>query len=132
MPHMEGPIRWMKLVNDTAVAVDQLGMRQGAVAVYLDVWHQDLPEFLQLRTNNGDDRMKAHDIFPAECYPDLFWRMAKEDLNQIWYLFCPNEIMTIKGYCLEDYYGENKRKPQKRRKSKNKRKNSASPYQKNR
>ena len=101
-----GVIRWMKLVNDTAVAVDQLGMRQGAVAVYLDVWHKDLPEFLQLRTNYGDDRMKAHDIFPAVCYPDLFWRMAKEDLNQSWYLFCPNEIMTIKGYCLEDYYGE--------------------------
>lgn len=96
----------MKLVNDTAVAVDQLGMRQGAVAVYLDVWHKDLPEFLQLRTNNGDDRMKAHDIFPAVCYPDLFWRMAKRDLNQQWHLFCPNEIMTVKGYCLEDYYGE--------------------------
>lgn len=101
-----GVIRWMKLVNDTAVAVDQLGMRQGAVAVYLDVWHKDLPEFLQLRTNNGDDRMKAHDIFPSVCYPDLFWQMAKEDLNKQWYLFCPNEIMTIKEYCLEDYYGE--------------------------
>ena len=60
-----GVIRWIRLVNDTAVAVDQLGMRQGAAAVYLDVWHKDLPEFLQLRTNNGDDRMKAHDIFPA-------------------------------------------------------------------
>ena len=101
-----GVIRWMKLVNDTAVAVDQLGMRQGAVAVYLDVWHKDLPEFLQLRTNNGDDRMKAHDIFPAVCYPDLFWKMAQEDINQPWHLFCPNEIMSIKGYCLEDYYGE--------------------------
>lgn len=101
-----GVIRWMRLVNDTAVAVDQLGMRQGAVAVYLDVWHKDLPEFLQLRTNNGDDRMKAHDIFPAICYPDLFWRMAKEDLNKPWHLFCPHEIMTLKGYCLEDYYGE--------------------------
>lgn len=101
-----GVIRWMKLVNDTAVAVDQLGMRQGAVAVYLDVWHKDLPEFLQLRTNNGDDRMKAHDIFPAVCYPDLFWKMAQEDINQPWHLFCPNEILSIKGYCLEDYYGE--------------------------
>ena len=101
-----GVIRWMKLVNDTAVAVDQLGMRQGAVAVYLDVWHKDLPEFLQLRTNNGDDRMKAHDIFPAICYPDLFWKMAEKDLNQNWTLFCPNEIMRIKGYCLEDCYGE--------------------------
>lgn len=101
-----GVVRWMRLVNDTAVAVDQLGMRQGAVAVYLDAWHKDLPEFLQLRTNNGDDRMKAHDIFPAVCYPDLFWRMAAEDLNQNWYLFCPNEIMRLKGYCLEDCYGE--------------------------
>lgn len=101
-----GVIRWIKLVNDTAVAVDQLGVRQGAVAVYLDVWHKDLPEFLQLRTNNGDDRMKAHDVFPAVCYPDLFWRMAKENINQQWHLFCPNEIMTVKGYCLEDYYGE--------------------------
>ena len=101
-----GVIRWMKLVNDTAVAVDQLGMRQGAVAVYLDVWHKDLPEFLQLRTNNGDDRMKAHDIFPAVCYPDLFWKMAEEDLNKSWHLFCPNEILRVKGYCLEDFYGE--------------------------
>lgn len=101
-----GVIRWMKLVNDTAVAVDQLGVRQGAVAVYLDVWHKDLPEFLQLRTNNGDDRMKAHDIFPAVCYPDLFWKMAEEDSTQPWNMFCPNEVMTVKGYCLEDYYGE--------------------------
>lgn len=101
-----GVVRWMKLVNDTAVAVDQLGMRQGAVAVYLDVWHKDLPEFLQLRLNNGDDRMKAHDIFPAVCYPDLFWRMAKEDLNQSWHLFCPHEVQQVKGYCLEDCYGE--------------------------
>lgn len=101
-----GVIRWMKLVNDTAVAVDQLGMRQGACAVYLDVWHRDLPEFLQLRTNNGDDRMKAHDIFPAVCYPDLFWRMAEESLDLEWHMFCPNEIMSVRGYCLEDYYGE--------------------------
>lgn len=101
-----GVIRWIKLVNDTAVAVDQLGMRQGAAAVYLDAWHKDLPEFLQLRTNNGDDRMKAHDIFPAVCYPDLFWRLAKQDLNSPWYLMCPHEILTVKGYALEDYYGE--------------------------
>ena len=80
-------------------------MRQGAAAVYLDAWHRDLPEFLQLRTNNGDDRMKAHDIFPAVCYPDLFWKMAKENLNQDWYLMCPHEILTVRGYSLEDYYG---------------------------
>ena len=54
-----GVIRWIRVINDTAVAVDQLGMRQGAAAVYLDAWHMDLPEFLQLRTNNGDDRMKG-------------------------------------------------------------------------
>lgn len=101
-----GVIRWIKLVNDTAVAVDQLGMRQGAAAVYLDAWHKDLPEFLQLRTNNGDDRMKAHDIFPAVCWPDLFWKLARTDLNASWYLMCPHEILTVKGYALEDYWGE--------------------------
>ncbi len=101
-----GVIRWIRLVNDTAVAVDQLGVRQGAAAVYLDVWHRDLPEFLQLRINNGDDRMKAHDIFPAVCYPDLFWKMAKEDLEQKWYLMCPHEIFMVKGWRLEDCYGE--------------------------
>ena len=101
-----GIIRWSRPVNDTAVAVDQLGVRSGAVAVYLDVWHRDLPEFLNLRTNNGDDRMKAHDVFPAVCYPDYFWRLAKEDLNAPWYMMCPHEILTIKGYSLEDYWGE--------------------------
>lgn len=101
-----GVIRWIKLVNDTAVAVDQLGMRQGAVAVYLDAWHKDLPEFLQLRTNNGDDRMKAHDVFPAVCYPDLFWKMVKENLDQNWYLLCPHEVLLVKGYSLEDYWGD--------------------------
>ena len=100
-----GVIRWIKLVNDTAVAVDQLGMRQGAVAVYLDAWHKDLPEFLQLRTNNGDDRMKAHDVFPAVCYPDLFWRMVDEDMEQSWYLLDPHEVVAIKGYALEDSWG---------------------------
>ena len=101
-----GVIRWIRLVNDTAVAVDQLGVRSGAAAVYLDAWHRDLLEFLQLRTNNGDERMKAHDIFPAICYPDLFYKLAKENLNAPWYLMCPHEIEQVKGYCLEDFYGE--------------------------
>ena len=101
-----GVIRWIRLVNDTAVAVDQLGMRQGAVAVYLDAWHKDLPEFLQLRTNNGDDRMKAHDVFPAVCYPDLFWKMVEEDMEQSWYLLDPHEVLMVKGYALEDSWGE--------------------------
>lgn len=101
-----GVIRWIRVINDTAVAVDQLGVRAGAVAVYLDVWHRDLPEFLQIRTNNGDDRMKAHDVFPAVCYPDLFWKLASEDLDQDWYLMDPHDILVVKGYSLEDYYGE--------------------------
>ena len=101
-----GVIRWIRVINDTAVAVDQLGVRQGAVAVYLDAWHRDLPEFLQLRTNNGDDRMKAHDVFPAVCYPDLFWKMAEENLDQPWHLMCPHDILVVKGYALEDYFGE--------------------------
>lgn len=100
-----GVIRWIRLANDTAVAVDQLGVRQGAVAVYLDAWHKDLPEFLALRTNNGDDRMKAHDVFPAVCYPDLFWKMAKEQIEGSWYLMCPHDIATAKGYALEDSFG---------------------------
>lgn len=101
-----GVIRWIKLVNDTATAVDQLGVRQGAVAVYLDVWHKDVLQFLQLRTNNGDDRMKAHDVFPALCYPDLFWRLCEESLDHTWYLMDPHEILVKKGYAIEDSYGE--------------------------
>ncbi len=101
-----GVIRWIRVINDTAVAVDQLGMRAGAVAVYLDVWHRDLPEFLQLRTNNGDERMKAHDVFPAVCYPDLFWKMVDEDMGQDWHLMDPHDILVTKGYALEDYFGE--------------------------
>ena len=61
---------------------------------------------MQLRTNNGDDRMKAHDVFPAVCYPDLFWRLATQDLNHEWHLLCPHEVLSVKGYALEDYYGE--------------------------
>ncbi len=101
-----GVVRWIKLANDTAVAVDQLGVRQGSVAVYLDIWHKDIPEFLQLRTNNGDDRMKAHDVFPAVCYPDLFWKMARDNIDGTWYLMCPHEILSVKGYSLEDSFGE--------------------------
>lgn len=101
-----GVIRWIRLANDTAVAVDQLGVRQGAVAVYLDVWHKDLPEFLNLRTNNGDDRLKAHDVFPAVCFPDYFWEQVRDNISGDWHLMCPHEIKTIKGYALEDSYGE--------------------------
>lgn len=101
-----GVIPWIKLFNDTAVAVDQLGIRNGSVAIWLDVWHRDLPEFLQLRTNNGDDRKKAHDIFTGLCYPELFWKLAENDIDANWYMMCPHEIKIAKGYSLEDYYGE--------------------------
>ena len=101
-----GIIPWVKLFNDTAIAVDQLGVRNGSVAIWLDVWHKDLPEFLQVRTNNGDDRKKAHDIFPGLCYPDLFWRLAGNNIDANWYMMCPHEIESIKGYRLEEFYGE--------------------------
>ena len=101
-----GVIPWIKLFNDTAIAVDQLGVRNGSVAIWLDAWHKDIPEFLQIRTNNGDDRKKAHDVFPGLCYPNLFWRLAEEDINANWYMMCPHEIKVVKGYSLEDFYGE--------------------------
>ncbi len=101
-----GVIPWVKLFNDTAIAVDQLGMRTGSVSIWLDAWHKDLPEFLQLKTNNGDDRKKAHDVFPGICYPDLFWKMAENDIEGTWNMMCPHEIKKIKGYELCDFYGE--------------------------
>lgn len=100
-----GIIPWVKLFNDTAVAVDQLGVRNGSVAIWLDAWHKDIPEFLQIRTNNGDDRKKAHDVFPGLCYPDLFWKLAENDIDADWYMMCPHEIKEAKGYSLEDFYG---------------------------
>ena len=101
-----GVIRWIRLANDTAVAVDQLGVRQGAVAVYLDIWHKDVPEFLGLRTNNGDDRMKAHDVFPGVCMPDLFWKNVKDNMEGDWYMFDPHEVQKKYGKAIEDTYGE--------------------------
>lgn len=100
-----GIIPWVKLFNDTAIAVDQLGVRNGSVAIWLDAWHKDIPEFLQIRTNNGDDRKKAHDVFPGLCYPDLFWRLAETNIDANWYMMCPHEIKEVKGYSLEDFYG---------------------------
>ena len=101
-----GVIRWIRLANDTAVAVDQLGVRQGAVACYLDIWHKDIPEFLGLKTNNGDDRMKAHDIFPGVCFPDYFWELSRDDINATWYMFDPHEVEKKYGKALEDTYGD--------------------------
>ncbi|ANE46193.1 ribonucleotide-diphosphate reductase subunit alpha [Paenibacillus swuensis] len=99
-----GVIPWVKNFNNTAVAVDQLGVRSGAVAVYLDVWHKDIFDFLNVKTNNGDDRMKAHDIFPGICIPDLFMRRVKE--RGVWHLFDPHEVRSVMGYAIEDCWGE--------------------------
>lgn len=99
-----GVVPWIKNYNNTAIAVDQLGVRSGAVAVYLDVWHKDILDFLNLKTNNGDDRMKAHDIFPGVCIPDLFMKTVEE--RGTWYLFDPHEVRKVKGYSIEDSWGE--------------------------
>ncbi|MDB5056487.1 MAG: ribonucleoside-diphosphate reductase subunit alpha [Bacilli bacterium] len=99
-----GVIPWIKNYNNTALAVDQLGVRSGAVAIYLDIWHKDIFDFLDLKTNNGDDRMKAHDIFPGVCIPDLFMKTLQE--RRSWYLFDPHEVRKVLGYSIEDSWGE--------------------------
>lgn len=101
-----GVLPWIKQLNNTAVSVDQLGQRQGAIAVYLDVWHKDIFTFLDLKLNNGDDRLRAHDIFTGICLPDIF--MEQVDARGDWHLFDPHEVRTVMGYSLEDYYDETK------------------------
>lgn len=99
-----GVIPWIKNYNNTAVAVDQLGVRSGAIAVYLDVWHKDILGFLDLKLNNGDERMRAHDIFTGVCIPDIFMEavIARDD----WHIFDPHEITKVMGFSLEDCYDE--------------------------
>ncbi|MCM3609904.1 ribonucleoside-diphosphate reductase subunit alpha [Planococcus sp. MERTA32b] len=118
-----GVIPWIRLVNDTAVSVDQLGQRQGAVAVYLDVFHKDIMNgFLDLKTNNGDERRKAHDIFTGVSIPDLFMEKLQEtDENGRsvgeWNTFCPHQVKQVMGWKdtngnalgLEDFYDETDR-----------------------
>ncbi len=99
-----GVIPWIKQLNNTAVSVDQLGQRQGAIAVYLDVWHKDIFPFLDLKLNNGDERMRAHDIFTGVCLPDIFMEAVQE--RKEWHLFDPHEVRTVMGFDLEDYYDE--------------------------
>ncbi|GEL77002.1 ribonucleoside-diphosphate reductase subunit alpha [Tenuibacillus multivorans] len=99
-----GVMPWMKQLNNTAVSVDQLGQRQGAIAVYLDVWHQDIFKFLDAKLNNGDERQRTHDLFTGVCIPDLF--MEKVQAREDWYLFDPHEVRQVMGYSLEDYYDE--------------------------
>src|SRR5690625_1314456 len=101
-----GVVPWIKQLNNTAVSVDQLGTRKGAIAIYLDVWHQDIEAFLDLKLNNGDERMRAHDIFTGVTLPDLF--MEKVEQREDWYLFDPHEVRQVMGYSLEDFYDEEK------------------------
>ncbi|WP_036843042.1 ribonucleoside-diphosphate reductase subunit alpha [Pontibacillus marinus] len=99
-----GVIPWMKQLNNTAVSVDQLGQRQGAIAVYLDIWHLDIFSFLDAKLNNGDERQRTHDIFTGVTLPDLF--MEAVEKREDWYLFDPHEIRQKMGFSLEDYYDE--------------------------
>lgn len=101
-----GVVPWIKQLNNTAVSVDQLGQRKGAVAVYLDIWHRDIEAFLDLRLNNGDQRLRAHDVFTSVCIPDLF--MEAVERRGDWYLFCPHEVKRAKGWYLQDFYDERK------------------------
>ncbi|MBU9723247.1 MULTISPECIES: ribonucleoside-diphosphate reductase subunit alpha [Bacillaceae] len=115
-----GVVPWIKQINNTAVSVDQLGQRQGAIAVYLDVFHKDIMNgFLDLKTNNGDERRKAHDIFTGVAIPDLFMKQLEEvDENGKsigeWHTFCPHQVKQIMGWKdndgnalgLEDFYDE--------------------------
>lgn len=99
-----GVVPWIKQLNNTAVSVDQLGQRKGAIAVYLDVWHRDIEAFLDLRLNNGDQRLRAHDVFTSVCLPDLF--MEAVERRGDWYLFDPHEVHRIKGWYLQDFHDE--------------------------
>ncbi|MFD2043692.1 ribonucleoside-diphosphate reductase subunit alpha [Ornithinibacillus salinisoli] len=101
-----GVVPWIKQLNNTAVNVDQLGTRKGAIAIYLDVWHLDIESFLDLKLNNGDERMRAHDIFTGVCLPDYF--MEQVENRGDWYLFDPHEVRQVMGYSLEDFYDEEK------------------------
>jgi ribonucleoside-diphosphate reductase alpha chain len=101
-----GVIPWMKQLNNTAVSVDQLGQRKGAISVYLDVWHKDIFSFLDSKLNNGDERMRTHDLFTGVCVPDLF--MEQVEARGEWYLFDPHEVRKTMGYSLEDTFDESK------------------------
>lgn len=95
----QGVIPFLKVVNDTAVAVNQGGKRKGAVCSYLESWHMDIEEFMELRKNTGDDRRRTHDMHTANWIPDLF--MKRVQLNQSWTLFSPDEVPD-----LHDLYGK--------------------------
>ncbi len=94
----QGVIPFLKVVNDTAIAVNQGGKRKGAVCAYLEAWHRDIEEFIELRKNTGDERRRTHDMNTALWVPDLFMERVRDDAN--WTLFSPNETPE-----LHDLYG---------------------------
>src|SRR5574344_1509805 len=94
-----GTVPFLKITNDIAIAVDQLGTRKGAIAVYLEPWHIDIKEFLDLKKNSGEERLRAHDIFPALWINDLFMERVKADAE--WTLFDPYQTPE-----LSELYGD--------------------------
>jgi len=94
-----GTVPFLKITNDVAIAVDQLGTRKGAIAVYLEPWHIDINDFLDLKKNSGEERRRAHDLFPSLWISDLFMQRVQED--SIWTLFDPYQVKD-----LTDLYGE--------------------------
>lgn len=94
-----GIIPFLKITNDIAVAVDQLGTRKGAIAVYIEPWHMDINDFIDLRKNSGEERRRAHELFPALWINDLFMKRVKQ--NDKWTLFDPLETSDL---C--ELYGE--------------------------
>ncbi|MFO0425952.1 MAG: ribonucleoside-diphosphate reductase subunit alpha [Planctomyces sp.] len=106
----QGVIPFLKVVNDTAVAVNQGGKRKGAVCSYLETWHLDIEEFLDLRKNTGDDRRRTHDMHTANWIPDLFMKRVQSDSE--WTLFSPDEVPDLHdlyGKAFEDRYTEYER-----------------------
>ena len=95
----QGVVPFLKVANDTAVAVNQGGKRKGAVCAYLETWHMDVEEFLELRKNTGDDRRRTHDMNTANWIPDLFMKRVFDDKS--WTLFSPNDVPD-----LHDLYGK--------------------------
>ena len=99
-----GIIPWIKLLNDTAIAVNQGGRRAGAVTVGVDIWHLDVPEFLEMQTENGDQRRKAYDVFPQLIISDEFMRRVRD--KQDWVLVDPYEVKENLGIDLAQLWGE--------------------------
>ena len=93
----QGIVPFLKVANDTAVAVNQGGKRKGAMCAYLETWHLDIEEFLDLRKNTGDDRRRTHDMNTANWIPDLFMKRVSEDKN--WTLFSPDDVPDLHDLC---------------------------------